>query len=121
MCLHSEKDKEVGGEDRQDAKPDEEEDKTEGSTSHTESKTHREETAKVKHSPREEDKEKGERKTRLPEREEDNRSSEIKAELEKDDIGRRDDVTEKATNSNSDEVDRRKLEVILHKHPLVLH
>lgn len=111
MHLHSEKEKEGGGGDPQNGKPDEEEDKTEDATSHTERKSHQEATAELKHSTREKDEEKEEIKNRSPEG--------VKEE-EKEDIERRDDVTEKATNSNNEEVDRMKSEVILHKHPLIL-
>lgn len=107
--LHSKKEKEEG-EDQNEGKPDKEEDQTDGSTIHTQSKTQQAEREELKHSTREEDEE---IKNGSPEGGEDKISSETKVEEEKEDLERRDDVTEKATNPNSEEVERMKSEVIL--------
>ncbi|CAF95382.1 unnamed protein product [Tetraodon nigroviridis] len=105
VCVHSEKEKEGGGEEQQDGKPGEEEDKSEGSTGHAENETHQEETAE--RPAREEDEE---MKNGTPEREEDDKSSETKVEEEKEDTERRDHGTEKPTHSNTDEEDKMKPE-----------
>lgn len=109
MRLQSKKEKEEG-DDQHEGKPDKEEDLTDGSTIHSQSNTQQEERAELKDSTREEDEE---MKNGSPEGGEDKTASETKAEEEKEDLERRDDATEKATNPNSEEEERMTSEVIL--------